>query len=424
MMRRCSLTLLLLLIIIPVFLLTAGSGRAGDVDSIKNFQLQATIQIPLADTATNPLQVFRFFDISWVDEPTERYFIADRSNAGVDIIHAETNTWVHRIGGFAGQKFTATGAADNAHSGPDGVLVIHSANQLWAGDGDSTVKVFDLATNGHVATISTCGPPGGPRGEDPVKCARADEMAHAPEDHVVAAANNAADPTPFVTLISTETYTVLARITFDSALAKSLGHTSFFDSTGAPGGIEQPVWDLATRRFYISVPTIDGSDTMGAIAVINPRTMSVERLFEVDDCNPAGLTLGPHQNLLVGCGLSNAQSVIMDARDGHIVKRIFGVGGSDEVWFNRGDGNYYLAARNNVDASGKLAPALGIIDAATNTLLGTVSTGPTNGNHSVAADRKNNHVFVPLRDTTFTGSLPCAKGCIGVYWSDEDEDEK
>src|SRR2546425_3168325 len=108
MMRRDSLTLLLLVIIVPVFLLTAGSGGAGDVDSIKNFRLRATIEIPLADKTVNPLQVFRFFDISWVDEPTERYFIADRSNAGVDIIDAETNTWVHRIGGVGGQKVTAT----------------------------------------------------------------------------------------------------------------------------------------------------------------------------------------------------------------------------------------------------------------------------------------------------------------------------
>src|SRR2546426_8393897 len=143
MMRRDSSTLLLLVIIVPVFLLTAGSGRAGDVDSIKNFRLRATIEIPLADKTVNPLQVFRFFDISWVDEPTERYFIADRSNAGVDIIDAETNTWVHRIGGVSGQKFTPTGAADNAPSRPDGVLGIHTANQLWAGgrSGEHTTEL-------------------------------------------------------------------------------------------------------------------------------------------------------------------------------------------------------------------------------------------------------------------------------------------
>ena len=93
MTRRCSLTLsLFLVVIVPVLLLPTTSTRAGDADSIKNFKLRATIEIPLADKTVNPLQVFRFFDISWVDEPTERYFIADRSNAGVDIIDAETNT--------------------------------------------------------------------------------------------------------------------------------------------------------------------------------------------------------------------------------------------------------------------------------------------------------------------------------------------
>src|SRR3989442_7715179 len=134
MMRRDSLTLLLLVIIVPVFLLTAGSGRAGDVDSIKNFRLRATIEIPLADKTVNPLQVFRFFDISWVDEPTERYFIADRSNAGVDIIDAETNAWVHRFGGVARQKIHSDGTNDKDHSRPDGGLVIHSGDPLCGRD--------------------------------------------------------------------------------------------------------------------------------------------------------------------------------------------------------------------------------------------------------------------------------------------------
>src|SRR2546425_1339995 len=129
MMRRDSLTLLLLVIIVPVFLLTAGSGGAGDVDSIKNFRLRATIEIPLADKTVNPLQVFRFFDISWVDEPTERYFIADRSNAGVDIIDAETNTWVHRIGGLCAQKITPTRGAPHAPPRPDRRPVIPMAQQ-------------------------------------------------------------------------------------------------------------------------------------------------------------------------------------------------------------------------------------------------------------------------------------------------------
>src|SRR3989441_8254487 len=147
MMRRDSLTLLLLVIIVPVFLLTAGSGGAGDVDSIKNFRLRATIEIPLADKTVNPLQVFRFFDISWVDEPTERYFIADRSNAGVDIIDAETNTWVHRIGGFYRPKVPANRAPATAHPGPHGALLAHTDNQPWGRGGGRTGKGFDLRPN-------------------------------------------------------------------------------------------------------------------------------------------------------------------------------------------------------------------------------------------------------------------------------------
>src|SRR2546426_8879067 len=142
MMRRDSLTLLLLVIIVPVFLLTAGSGGAGDVDSIKNFRLRATIEIPLADKTVNPLQVFRFFDISWVDEPTERYFIADRSNAGVDIIDAETNTWVHRIGGFVRQEFTPSGAPPKPHPPPYPVPGVPRAKQPGAREGHHTRKGF------------------------------------------------------------------------------------------------------------------------------------------------------------------------------------------------------------------------------------------------------------------------------------------
>ncbi len=71
-----------------------------------------------------------------------------------------------------------------------------------------------------------------------------------------------------------------------------------------------------------------------------------------------------------------------------------------------------MAARNN--ATG---PALGIIDAATNTWLRNVPT--VAGAHSVAADRANNHVFVPLgAGPTNTVST---NGCIGVFGNPDKE---
>src|SRR5215469_7789548 len=41
-------------------------------------------------------------DISWADPGTERYYFADRSNAGVEIIDAEKDVWVGRVEGMAG----------------------------------------------------------------------------------------------------------------------------------------------------------------------------------------------------------------------------------------------------------------------------------------------------------------------------------
>jgi DNA-binding beta-propeller fold protein YncE len=156
--------------------------------TFSNFTLLRTIQVPV-DEAKNTFQQLRFFDISWVDPESQRYYLADRSNAGIDIIDAEDHAFLRRIGGFAGQAFNANGTPDNDHSGPDGVLVIPEQHQLWAGDGDSTVKVIDLDTNQIIDVIHTNG------------TARADEMAFDPRHHILAVVNNADDP-PFVTLIS------------------------------------------------------------------------------------------------------------------------------------------------------------------------------------------------------------------------------
>ncbi len=61
----------------------------------------------------------------------------------------------------------------------------------------------------------------------------------------------------------------------------------------------------------------------------------------------------------------------------------------------------------------------------TNELLAAIPTGTpvkaSTSAHSVAADRILNHVFVPL--PPLVGDAHCANGCIGVYWS-EDEDEE
>src|SRR5262249_15726397 len=47
----------------------------------------------------NPL---RSFDISWVNPDRAEYYLADRSNAGIDIIDTQTLKFKRTIGGFVG----------------------------------------------------------------------------------------------------------------------------------------------------------------------------------------------------------------------------------------------------------------------------------------------------------------------------------
>src|SRR5712671_6325643 len=67
----------------------------------------------------NPL---RSFDISFVSPNRNEYYLADRSNSGIDVIDTRTLTWKRTIGGFVGIVLNGAGTAvDNNHSGPDGV---------------------------------------------------------------------------------------------------------------------------------------------------------------------------------------------------------------------------------------------------------------------------------------------------------------
>jgi hypothetical protein len=112
---------------------------------------------------------------------------------------------------------------------------------------------------------------------------------------------------------------------------------------------------------------------------------------------------------------------------------ISNITGSDEVWFNSGDGRYYTGSSRNCKTFPGPCPAasqqqavLGVIDGEANTLIETVPQG--SGSHSVAADSKRNLIFVPQvapasvvgagGDTTTVGAGICGQatnGCVAVY---------
>ncbi len=314
------------------------------------------------------------FDITYVDQATNLYYLADRSNKSVDVFDVTSGKMVDRLlGGFVGQL------KSSSVSGPNGVVV--AGGDLWAGDGDSTVKVIDLKTKKVTDTLSTGGK------------ARVDEMAYDPDAHVVVVGNNADEP-PFLTLFSTEAgHKVVSKIVFEDAT----------------DGVEQPIYDAVTKKFYVSVPELKKDKAKGAVAVIDPSSGKLEKLMPVNDCHPNGLVKGPGANLLLGCDAGSKDGglkpvLVVMKTDGTLVKVIPGLGAADMVAYNPKVNQYYSASRNMPGA-----PELGVIDAKSNTLVQRIKL-PGGTPHSVAASEKNNHVFVPLG-----AKGGGCDGCVAVF---------
>src|SRR5882762_753075 len=106
-------------------------------------QCVTAVQIPGA--------ALRSYDISWVNPHRAEYYLADRSNSAIDVIDTRNLTFKRFVGKglFVGVKLNAAGAVNNDISGPDGVVT--HGRWLYAGDGDSTLKVFDLDSSSSSA---------------------------------------------------------------------------------------------------------------------------------------------------------------------------------------------------------------------------------------------------------------------------------
>jgi len=268
MMRKRYLALSLLLgTIVPVLLLgAAGSASADGEDHGSNGGAVRFLKsVPV------PGKMF-VFDISWVDQATQLYYLADRSNAVIDVVDTKTDTLVKQIvGGFKG--FTG----NNDTSGPNGVVVIGRPGHqfLIVTDANSRVVSINLQTDTVVNEVSTGGAPG----------LRADELAYDPVDNLLLPVNNA-DDKPFATLIKVNPNT--GRLT-QPANVEGVDRITFTDATN---GAEQPVWDPGTGRFYISIPEINGpggTGPDGAVKRINPHTAKVENTFVVRSCAEVGV---------------------------------------------------------------------------------------------------------------------------------------
>jgi hypothetical protein len=285
------------------------------------------------------------------------YYLADRSNNGVDIFNAQAGTYTKTVTGFVG----ATGTS--ATSGPNGLAAAGSL--IYAGDGNSTVKVVDPSTGTIAATIPTGGK------------ARADEMGYDPNDGLILVGNDDDSP-PFLSFISTKSNTVVGKITY---------------ATGTTG-LEATIWDPDDHAFLVAVPATK-TNKGGEIDVIDPLAMKVIRSYPVSNCTPQGLALGPSGHLMVGCSTPGTVYVL-NAATGATLAQINQVGGADETWYDPATDRFYLAANANTadgTKTGTPAPVFAVVNASTMFWVQNVAT--VTGSHSIAVDPVSGNIFVP-----------------------------
>jgi hypothetical protein len=338
--------------------------------------------VKLLTTIDIPGEELKLFDIGTVDAAAGRYYLADRTNKGVDIFDTKTNKFLGRVEGFVGVVMK-DGKPVGSLSGPNGVAVDVKNQELWATDGDSTIKIIDLKSNPPKITQTI--PTGGTK--------RSDELAIDPKDGIVLAFNNSDKPTFGVFVSTAPGHKILGKV----------------EVPEATDGVEQSEYVEETGLFYSSVPEWKEDNKQGGVAVFDPKSMKMLRLINIPGCQPTGLMKGPGTNMLVGCAAGQAgtkmapATVIWDWKTEKVVNVVKEVGGMDEVWYDSGTNHYYTASRDQPGG-----PVLGVIDAKTNKWIENVPTAP--GAHSVAADSQTKHVFVPL-----TANPSCPKSCIGVY---------
>jgi len=415
----------------------------------------------------NGSKTFFSFDISWFNPGNGKFYLADRSNKTIDIFDTNTGLFTQVVNnGFQG--FTG----NNDGSGPDGVLDANDHKEIWVGDVGG--KCFPLLSDGSLPP--TCGPgqvwvldldaqpiKGLPSNPIPVGGnSRADEMCYDSKDNLIMIASPAEDP-PFVTFIDTKAHKVLNQLKFDG---KS-GNTP-----KATNGLEQCGWSPDTGLFYQNVPAIDGppgQDTVdGGISVIDPKSVlsgspTVARTVKIPlaDCaGPQGMAIGRNV-ILEGCNAASPDThrntVIVNLQSLGVLSVFRDLGGADEVWFNPGDGHFFVPSCNTTcrtkNAGVEGVEHLGVIDSSGRKLdqivdvaVQTIPVNPaTSGNprtiHSVAAASNTKQVFLPIpavggaapqfgsslcdssaeAKTIGTTPVSSATGCIAILTTTNDD---
>lgn len=312
------------------------------------------------------------FDISWVDNSTQKYYLSDRTNNAIDLVDAATDTFLGFVGKgqYSGSRPCPGHPKDLRHcSGPNGVTT-DDMGHVWAGDGAG--NVIEASATAPGTSVLRKIPTGGKF--------RVDEVAYDPVDKILMASSDGDAPV-FVTFIS-------------AVDGKILGQYKYPEDQD---GLEQPTWARQTGWFYQNVP-----GPKNRIDVFDPRHLPNPIMSFPVECKGgllgltlSGLVAGPSGRLMTVCGTVGGAS--LDARSGKVGKMILQVGDADQVWYDPGSSRYYFAhsVAGAAEATTARGGAVGVVDARTETFLEDIPIEGA-GVHSVAVNARNHHIFVPV----------------------------
>jgi hypothetical protein len=295
------------------------------------------------------------YDVGLVDPHTHRFYLADSANKQITVVDPRSRA----ISEIGTGRFTGIAHCHQNNfngMGPNGLAIV--GNDIYAGNGNSHVLGFSLRTGRQIASYNTGGK------------LQADELTATGRYLVVS--NSAETPHPFISFIDLKAKRIVARYTF----------------THATGGLGQIQW--WRRHLYISVAATTGSPSGGEVDeldISNVHQVKITHRYTFSDCQPAGLAINEAGLAAVGCGGPSQE--ILNLRTGTQTP-VNGVLGVDLVAVHQDDffyvsyvtGNFVVAGR-----SGKVIQTLAI-----------------GASHTVAVDRCNGDVWVPL-----------TKGAVALY---------
>jgi hypothetical protein len=303
------------------------------------------------------------FDLFAFNPYTRVMYVADRTNHSVTVIDTVSNG-VIGITTLPGSPST------------NGVVFLPDRQALAVTDGKSNLYVFDLRTPDTAPDVYNL----------PNITGGTDALDYDPLNHTVYVINGT---TKYLSGVDVVNKQVVSQIEL-------------------PGSPELMRFNLVDGLLYqVITDQVAPNQNPGVIAY-DPVSNTIKAAYPVPNCVPHGIDIDPVTNTaLLGCGTNQGQ-IMMNLKDGSVLKAFPDVTGTDLLVFNPNNRRYYTGSGSNVSTTTGCPkdttnsfPIVGVFDAQLQAggpqarLIGVQCSG-RNG-HGLGVDTIQNFIYVGTR---------------------------